>query len=119
MSDLQTIMVPIVRVGEKHFGVEVPVQVPSILRVNKPGATPKGHSCIRVLNKSGDDRIVWDSGSLAEIRAAKTAFDGLLAKGLTPYRIANDGRATPEVMTEFDPHAEEVIFMQEKMVVGG
>ena len=118
MSKAKAIMVPIVRVGETHFGAEVPVQVPDILRVNQPGPIPKGHCRIRVVNKTGDDQIVWNSGSAEEILAAKAVFDELLRIGLMPYRI-DDSRETPEVMPEFDPKAGELIFLAEKMVVGG
>ena len=79
-----------------------------------------GHHMFRILNPlSGDDRLTWDSNNMLDIKGAKTLFMDLLEKGLTPYRVGTNGKATSEVMDEFDPHAEEVIFLAEKLVAGG
>ena len=78
-----------------------------------------GRHCFRIMNENGDDRLVWDSGSMAELKAAKKAFIDLVKKGMTPYRVGVNGKASSEVMQEFDPKAEEVIFMNTALVVGG
>jgi hypothetical protein len=46
-------------------------------------------------------------------------FVNLIKKGLKPFRVGVDGKATSEVMDEFDPHAEEVIFLPQALVAGG
>jgi hypothetical protein len=46
-------------------------------------------------------------------------FIDLIKKGLKPFRVGRDGNATAEVMQEFDPTAEEVIFLPMKMVTAG
>ena len=83
------------------------------------GEDLNGRFCFRVMNENGDDRLVWDSGSIREIGAAKKAFVELVKEGMTPYRVGVNGQASSEVMKEFDPRAEEVIFMDTALVVGG
>lgn len=78
-----------------------------------------GRFCFRIMNENGDDRLVWDSSSMAELREAKKAFVELVKQGMTPYRVGVNGEATSEVMREFDPKAEEVIFMDTQLVAGG
>lgn len=70
-------------------------------------------------SKHGDKRVVWNRRSLPEIAAAKKMFSDLISQGMTPYRVAPGGTASPTVMDEFDPMAQEVIFMPLQMVGGG
>jgi hypothetical protein len=80
----------------------------------------KVQRCFRFLTpKDGDKRVVWDSRDMDQIQEAKTMFDECVAKGFVPYRVGRDGKKTPEVMDEFDPDAEEVIFLPIRQVVGG
>lgn len=78
-----------------------------------------GQHCFRIMNENGDDRLVWDSGSIREINAAKRDFIALVKKGMTPYKVGVGGSASSEVMETFDPKAEEVIFMDTALVAGG
>jgi hypothetical protein len=89
--------------------------------IDNPQETPPaGFGCFRVMTpKDGDKRVVWDSQDFSQIREAKEMFDELVAEGLCPYRVGTNGRASSDVMDEFDPHAEEVIFMPIAMVAGG
>lgn len=81
---------------------------------------PDGHGVIRVMTpQDGDKRVVWNSKSFAEIGDAKHIFDKLVLEGLVPYKVGTNGQATSEVMAEFDPHAEEIIFLPIALVVGG
>ncbi len=76
--------------------------------------------CFRILSQTdGDKRVVWCRRVLAEIGAAKKMFMDLLSKGMVPYKVGIDGVATADVMTEFDPTAEEVIFMPVQAIGGG
>lgn len=82
----------------------------------------KGIGCFRVLcggDDGGDKRITWMSMVLEQIREAKKLFNELVREGLVPYRVGLDGKQTSEVMTEFDPSAEEVIFLPVRAVAGG
>lgn len=97
------------------------IEVPDGVQILESGEEkPAGHHIFRILNPlSGDDRLTWDSGNMADIKGAKKLFLGLIEKGLTPYRVGTNGKATSEVMDEFDPHAEEVIFLAHQLVAGG
>jgi hypothetical protein len=107
--------------GIKGSSVTEKVGIPDALRIMEDGEKPqKGHHVFRVMTaKDGDKRVIWDCRDLAQINDAKTMFDELVAQGLVPYKVGTDGRATSEVMDEFDPAAEEVIFLPVAMVTGG
>jgi hypothetical protein len=72
---------------------------------------PRQRSFVIPSIKDGDKRVVWDSSDLDQINEAKALFDQLIQEGLVPYRVGLDGKATSESMNEFDPDAEEVIFL--------
>ena len=69
--------------------------------------------------KDGDKRVVWNRKVLAEISAAKKMFLDLISQGMMPYKVGINGAASSEVMDEFDPVAEEVIFLPIRAIVGG
>ena len=111
----RTITVPVVEGTILRATVELPDEI-QILE----GKQPKGLSCFRILDpEKGDERLTWDSRSFDQIKAAKKLFVDLVKKGLKPFRVGTNGQATSEVMTEFDAHAEEVLFLPYKMVRGG
>lgn len=99
----------------------VGINVPDTLRVLKDyEAPPEGYGVFRIMTpKDGDKRVVWDCRDMAQIDEAKAMFDKLIQEGLVPYKVGLDGKATSEVMDEFDPHAEEVIFLPVALVTGG
>lgn len=97
------------------------IGVPTSLRVLKDGDSIAPHErMIRIMTiKDGDKRIVWDCRDLDQINEAKDMFDECVQQGLVPYKVGVDGKATSEVMEEFDPSAEEVIFLPIGLVAGG
>ncbi|MFA5766864.1 MAG: hypothetical protein WC919_02995 [Candidatus Paceibacterota bacterium] len=98
----------------------VKVAIPKPLHVLDGAIPPPNHGVLHIMNpKDGDKRIVWDSGSLAEIRAAKEMFDDLVEKGLSPFRVGTNGKASSDKMQEFDPMAEQVIFIPVKLARAG
>jgi hypothetical protein len=104
-----------------EFSNSMGVAIPDELQVLEDGQQPgDGQTLWRFLSqKDGDKRIVWNRGSIPDITAARQMFLDCVAQGMTPYRVGAGGRASADVMTEFDPSAEEVIFMPTKMIVGG
>ena len=98
-----------------------PFTVPEGLTVTTSSKAPPRHGMFRIMNfKDGDKRVVWNRDSLAEIQAAKEMFDQLKDKeNLRPYRVGTGGKASAEIMEEFDPMAEEVIFLPGKQLVAG
>jgi len=105
----------------KNSNVRENITVPDSLTILKDKEkTNKWNRCFRFLTpKDGDKRIVWDSRDIDQIEDAKAMFDECVAKGLVPYCIGLDGKQTSEVMDEFDPDAEEVVFLPIAQVVGG
>src|SRR6516162_10002851 len=101
---METIEVPLV----KNSHITDNITVPASLRVLKD--TEKANKWERTFRfltpKDGDKRIVWDSRDMDQIEEAKAMFDECIAKGLVPYRVGTDGKASAEVMDEFDPDAE-------------
>jgi hypothetical protein len=97
------------------------VVVPKSLKImDDDAAVPNCFGVLRVLtDDDGDKRIVWDRGSLDQISDARATFDQLVSEGLVPYRVGIDGKATAVVMEEFDPFAEEIIFLPLSLVAGG
>jgi hypothetical protein len=98
------------------------IKIPDSLQIlENPRDKPSvGFGCFRVMTpKDGDKRVVWDKTDFTQIVEAKEMFDKLIMEGLVPYRVGINGQASSEPMDEFDPHAEEVIFMPIALVAGG
>lgn len=96
--------------------------VPDILQIlgSEAGYNSALNGCFRILSQEdGDKRVVWCRNVIAEIKAAKKMFMDLLSQGMVPYKVGVDGNATSQVMDEFDPTAEEIIFMPVKAIAGG
>ncbi len=104
-------------VGRVTENFDVPDDLTILVGDEKP-TTDQG--CFRLLTeKAGDERIVWNRLNIAEVIAATKMFNDLVKKGLVPYKVGTNGKATSDVMKEFDPMAEEVIFMPVQALVGG
>lgn len=115
MSALATIDISLLSGTKLKETLEVPKELQ--LADKRP---TEFHRMFRILHpEKGDERLVWDSRVLKEIRAAKDMFVNLIKKGLKPFKVGLDGKATAEVMTEFDASAEEVIFLPSALVTGG
>ena len=102
-----------------NLRVEESIDLPDGFRVLEKDEPQTGDRCWRILSHSGDDRIVWDSGSLADISGALKLFKQMIDKGLKPFRVDASGKRSPEEMKTFDPHAEEVVFVPMPVAVGG
>lgn len=114
--------IAMLRVGNNPSNLSTKLKIPDSLGImDDPAQTaPKGFGCFRIMTpKDGDKRVVWDSRDFAQISEAKAMFDELVVQGLVPYCVGVNGRASSEVMAEFDPYAEEIIFLPVAMVVGG
>lgn len=96
------------------------IEIPDTLQVVDCTKPPRGCGMFRILNSTdGDKRIVWNADRLVEIRDAKKMFDELRASGLEAYMVGDSGQKTTQVMNEFDPAAEEIIFAPINLAKGG
>jgi len=74
----------------------------------------------RILCKrTGDKRVKWKKWVIGEINRAKERFVDFVKQGLIPFRVGTDGKMSAEVMREFDPAAEEVVFVPRRAVTKG
>jgi hypothetical protein len=112
---------PLMTAGSKTGSATAQIAIPDSLSVLGMGEE-KGLDCGQftiLTRKDGDKRVVWNRMSLPEIRDAKKMFDEMVAKGMTPYRVGQDGQRTAQAMKEFDAAAEEVVFLPTKALAKG
>ena len=104
-----------------HQKGNIDISIPEKLSVIEgEESKPKGFGMFRIINqKDGDKRVVWNGDILDEISDAKEMFDDLVVQGLVPYRVDSRGKKSPEIMDEFDPSAEEIIFAPIPALKGG
>ena len=97
------------------------VEIPSEIQILEQDETvPEFHHCFSIIDPAkGDERLTWDNRCLQQIAAAKKTFVALIQKNLRPFKVGINGLATSDVMTVFDPLAEEVIFLPMAPVKGG
>lgn len=63
---------------------------------------------MRIIDITGDTKIIWDSTKQAEVDNARQTFDNLRKKKYNAYSVKKDGEKG-SVITEFDPEAEKII----------
>lgn len=97
------------------------MEIPEGLSLLEPGQEPGPEDgCFRILSpKSGDDRLTWDKRDFSAMQEARRTFVDLVKKGFKPFRVGNDGKKSNEVMQQFDPLAQQVIFVPMAPVAGG
>lgn len=71
---------------------------------------------MRVIDRTGDTKIIWDSAKDAEVENARRTFNDLRKKKYNAYMVKKDGEKGA-VITEFDPEAEKIIMAPQ--MVGG
>src|SRR5271156_2628010 len=88
----------------RNSNIKETIDIPSSLKILKDKEEiNKNEHVFRILTvEEGDKRVVWDSRDLDQIEDAKSMFDECISKGLVPYRVGLNGKATSEVMDEFD-----------------
>ena len=71
---------------------------------------------MRVIDVTGDSKIIWSRDNQDEVDAARETFNRLKKKGHTAYSVDKSGEKG-KVITEFDPDAEKIILAPR--MVGG
>jgi len=65
---------------------------------------------MRILDMTGDTKLIWDAENEDEVDSAKRTFKELTAKGYGAYLVKKDGKPGEKV-TKFDPEAEKLILV--------
>lgn len=71
---------------------------------------------MRVLDRTGDLKIVWSSDKEVEVEHARKTFDDMIAKGYSAFSVKKDGSPGKRMPT-FDPDTEAMILVPR--IVGG
>lgn len=71
---------------------------------------------LRVMDRTGDTKLIWDAGNQDEVDAAKATFERLKGKRYLAYAVKKNGEKGT-VIQEFDPDAEKIIMAPQ--MVGG
>lgn len=77
-----------------------------------PPSPPDDLVCIRILDDTGDTRLVWNRKKIEEISEAREKFNAYLKKGYRAYACRRDGEKGAKV-DSFDALQEELIFVKE------
>lgn len=72
---------------------------------------PDGKCAIAVMGEIGDTKHIWDRSKPSEVEAAKALYETLTKKGYRAFRCVGKDGSQGEMMTEFDPEAERMIFV--------
>lgn len=72
--------------------------------------TTKKEHTMRVIDGTGDTKIIWDSDNREEVKAARNTFDDLRKKGFAAFSVKDDGKKNKRIFT-FDPNAEKIILV--------
>lgn len=71
---------------------------------------------MKIMDGTGDSKVMWDPSHEDEVDAAEAQFDALMAKGFTAFKVKKDGSKGTSIK-KFDPKAGKLI-MVPKMVGG-
>lgn len=71
---------------------------------------PKVHE-MAVMGKEGDTKITWSHDNEHEVENARRSFDYFREQGFTAFRADGPDGGVGETMHEFDPNAEQVVFI--------
>jgi hypothetical protein len=65
---------------------------------------------LRILDETGDTKLIWDKQKPDEIEVAEEMFEKLKAKGYKGFRVDEKGEKSGE-MKKFETKAEKVIMI--------
>lgn len=79
----------------------------------EPPVCPSDECLCRVLDPSGDSRLVWNRNNLDEIKEAKKKFESYIQKGYKAYACRRDGSRGSRIES-FDALMEELLIESNK-----
>jgi hypothetical protein len=69
---------------------------------------------LRVMDGTGDTKLIWDSGNADEVKTAKKTFEDLTAKGFKAFAVKKSGKPGEQIK-KFDPEAEKIILIPQML----
>lgn len=69
-----------------------------------------GQSVMAVMNTDGDKKTIWNRANTVEVEAARKEFKHFKDSGYIAYKVQGEKGERGEVLSEFDPQAERIIF---------
>lgn len=79
-----------------------------MLDTNTELAPEQGMMC--VMNQEGDTKIIWDRRKTEEVENARRTFKHFIDKKYAAYSVRGKDGEKGDVIREFDPEAERIIF---------
>ena len=66
---------------------------------------------MRILDTSGDTKVIWDPDNEDEVDAAEAQFNSLKKKGFTAFEVGKRGKKSDERVDEFNPDLGKLIMV--------
>lgn len=66
---------------------------------------------MRVLDVTGDTKVIWDPDQRDEVDAAEEQFNSLTKKGYKAFEVGAKGRKTDHQVKKFDPELGKLILV--------
>lgn len=71
-----------------------------------------GRGEMAMMNETGDTKTIWDSKNPDEVENARKQFEFFTkTKKFAAFKVAKNGDKTSEIIREFDPELEKIIFV--------
>jgi hypothetical protein len=67
---------------------------------------------MHTLDRTGDQKVMWDSANTDEVDAARETFRNLTGKGYLAYKAEGKKGEQGEQIRTFDPDAERIILVK-------
>lgn len=67
---------------------------------------------MHTLDRTGDQRVMWDKDNVEEVDAARAMFERLTSKGYFAYKAEGKKGTQGEQIRTFDPNAERIILVK-------
>lgn len=106
-NEIMRAIEPLLKQGYKGF-----MDLEGGSAVLMPPPLDEDHFMLRVLTENGDDRLVWNRRSLAQIEDARKTFNEYLAKGYKAYVVRRSGGSPGAKILSFDSLYEEVVMVK-------
>jgi len=67
---------------------------------------------MHTLDRTGDQRVMWDADQREEVEAARATFDKLTKAGYMAYKAEGAKGEQGQQIRKFDPQAERIILVK-------